>query len=52
MAKSAHVIDLLRSGIPLSLLMDLACASGPDSVAIARSEANKSALNRLSLPRA
>ena len=52
MAKSAHVLDLLRSGIPLSLLMDLACASGPDSVAIARNEASTSALHRSTLRRA
>lgn len=32
------VLDWLRSGIPLTLLMDLAPAKGPDSQTIARTE--------------
>lgn len=48
MPNQAPVLDLLRHGVPLSLLMDLASAHGPDSVAIAHSEANKAALTRQS----
>jgi hypothetical protein len=32
------VLSLLRTGVPLSLLADLADPSGPDSVEIARHE--------------
>ena len=35
---SLQVMGLLRHGVPLSLLMDLADPAGPDSAAIARSE--------------
>lgn len=35
------VLNLLRHGIPLTLLMDLAAPNGPDSAAIARSEARR-----------
>ena len=34
----APVLDWLRNGIPLTLIMDLASAKGPDSQAIARTE--------------
>ena len=32
------VLDWLRNGIPLTLIMDLASAKGPDSRTIARTE--------------
>ncbi len=37
-------LDWLRQGIPLSLLMDLAPETGPDSASIADSEIDKEEL--------
>lgn len=34
MARRSSVLDLLESGIPISLLLDLALPAGPDSPAI------------------
>lgn len=38
MTASARVMSQLAAGVPLSLLMDLAAPSGPDSTEIARRE--------------
>lgn len=38
MAERNGVLALLASGIPLSLLLDLALPNGPDSARIARTE--------------
>lgn len=39
MATETNVFEYLRAGVPLSLLLDLASPSGPDSREIARHEA-------------
>lgn len=38
MTGESRVFDWLRNGVPLSLLLDLACPEGPDSREIARRE--------------
>jgi hypothetical protein len=43
MTGESEVFEWLRSGIPLSLLMDLASPDGPDSRAIAYAEQGVSA---------
>ncbi|MDQ1711871.1 MAG: hypothetical protein QOE45_1321 [Frankiaceae bacterium] len=42
MGGSLSAYDCLRSGVPLSLLLDLAAPDGPDSQDIARSEGRHS----------
>ena len=42
MTAASAVLALLRSGVPLSLLADLADAAGPDSAEIARREGRRS----------
>jgi hypothetical protein len=37
-ADTGHPMRLLAAGIPLTLLVDLACPSGPDSECIAANE--------------